>query len=288
MGKEFYVYIHTRNDTDLPFYVGNGAKRRAWSKHSRGRRWKFISEKHGFSVIILKDRMSERCALALEMIVIRQLRSDGYDLVNVTDGGDGVRGLMSKLRKPVCCSNGMEFESVNYAARWAGVTASKISAACRGHRKTSAGYSWWFRGSDPVEYECPKDRMMSSGRKPISCSNGMCFDSATEAARWLLSTGVSSDVSNISMCANGKINSAYGYSWWFTGNEEKEYISRYERSSISLGEPVIRSDGKIFSSAQDASRYMQKNGYPKADGWSIRQCCKGKQKTAYGYTWSLA
>ena len=80
MGNQFYVYIHTRNDTGLPFYVGKGVKKRAWSKHSRGRRWKFIVEKHGFSVVIVKDKMSERCALALEMIAIRQLRSDGYDL----------------------------------------------------------------------------------------------------------------------------------------------------------------------------------------------------------------
>jgi len=288
MPKEFYVYVHKRNDTGMPFYVGKGHAKRAGSKHSRSDRWRYIVDKHGFTYEIVKDGMSECCAFSYERIVIHKLRCMGNDIINVTDGGGGIRGAKLKSRKPVACSNGMEFESVDIAASWANISASKISSVCNGKRKTAGGFSWWFKGSDEIEYSCPRERISRSRAKPLECSNGMSFDSALHAIDWLSDMGIKADRANISMAANGKINSAYGFAWWFTGDEKKEYKSRSQLMSKSIGIPVVRSDGLYFDCAQSASRHMRNEGFLKADGYPISLCCKGKQGKAYGYNWTYA
>lgn len=90
---EFYVYVHRRADTGGVFYVGKGQGSRAHSHADRNRHWRHIVEKHGRTVHILADKLTEEEAFQQEIEVIAAHRSAGVALVNMTNGGEGVSGL---------------------------------------------------------------------------------------------------------------------------------------------------------------------------------------------------
>lgn len=105
---DYYVYEHIRNDNNTVFYVGKGHKDRAY-KSKRNEHHNRIAEKYGFTVNIVKDRLSEEEGYNLEReiiydyvfnkgygIDIEGLRKPNspYQLVNHTLGGDGSYGMV--------------------------------------------------------------------------------------------------------------------------------------------------------------------------------------------------
>lgn len=96
---KFYVYEHWRPDTNCCFYVGKGHGDRAFRLNKRNRHHRHITRKLselGLSVEvrIISDRMSEPDALAFEIERIKFWREAQGFLTNITDGGDGVSGLV--------------------------------------------------------------------------------------------------------------------------------------------------------------------------------------------------
>lgn len=94
----WYVYIHVRLDTNEVFYVGIGKKknyRRVNSKWNRNNFWRRVVSKTDFeSYIILDNLNSENAELKeIELIQFYGRRDKGLGtLVNLTDGGFGVKG----------------------------------------------------------------------------------------------------------------------------------------------------------------------------------------------------
>lgn len=90
----FYVYIHRRLSDNKPFYVGKGKGKRAWQINPARRNsyWKRVKEKHGVKVEIYKDCLRDDEALKEEVKLITSLREQGFELTNLTDGGDGASG----------------------------------------------------------------------------------------------------------------------------------------------------------------------------------------------------
>ena len=86
----YYIYVHFCKDNGDPFYVGKGKGKRAFEKGSRrGEHWKRVAEKHGYTVGFALENVPEKEALSLEEFLIAQFRSEGFILVNHTDGGEG-------------------------------------------------------------------------------------------------------------------------------------------------------------------------------------------------------
>ena len=96
MTDQFYVYIHTRNDTGEPFYVGKGKGRRAFTKSPTGRsvHCHRVVKKHGRTVVIAERFESESDAHSLERYLIASYAAIGHRLVNSTDGGEGTSGYV--------------------------------------------------------------------------------------------------------------------------------------------------------------------------------------------------
>jgi hypothetical protein len=91
----FYVYLHTNPTTGKPFYVGKGKGSRAYSLKGRNKFWHNIVAKHGKEVQIIHEGLSEQDAhkMETELILLYGRRDIGTgDLVNLTDGGEGVHG----------------------------------------------------------------------------------------------------------------------------------------------------------------------------------------------------
>lgn len=88
----FYVYHHIRKDTNEVFYVGKGKEGRAFSKSNRNKHWHNINNKCGFTIDIISEGLSEDEAFDLEKQEIARLSESGCELVNLTEGGEGVSG----------------------------------------------------------------------------------------------------------------------------------------------------------------------------------------------------
>lgn len=92
----FYVYAHCKPHSNLPFYIGKGRGKRAYTKEGRNAFWKRLVNKHGFRVEILFENLQEEHALLMESAFINMYgrRNVGTGiLVNLTDGGEGMSGL---------------------------------------------------------------------------------------------------------------------------------------------------------------------------------------------------
>lgn len=110
MDKPFFVYRHIRLDNNQPFYIGIGKKpkkyntfereyRRAFDKNSRNRFWKFITDKSEYRVEIVfeTDSHEEVKEKEIEFIKLYGRRNLGKGtLTNLTDGGDGTKGVKFK------------------------------------------------------------------------------------------------------------------------------------------------------------------------------------------------
>lgn len=94
----FYVYEHWRLDRNECFYVGKGSGKRAYvlkgrNPHHRGIVNKLERIGSAFEVRIVRSGLSEEEAFQLEKERIVFWKSDGADLSNLTDGGEGISGF---------------------------------------------------------------------------------------------------------------------------------------------------------------------------------------------------
>jgi len=90
----FYTYMHQRNDTNEIFYIGKGKKDRLDWKYGRNKHWSNIANKHGFTATILAEWEDEESAFEHEKLLISCMKDIDIKLVNATNGGDGIRGLV--------------------------------------------------------------------------------------------------------------------------------------------------------------------------------------------------
>ena len=91
MEDKYYVYEWIRLDTNEPFYVGKGHGSRCYKlSRCNNKHFNNIVKSIPVAVNILHDNLNEQMAFDLEVWYIREYRDIiGYDLVNITDGGEG-------------------------------------------------------------------------------------------------------------------------------------------------------------------------------------------------------
>jgi hypothetical protein len=83
------VYFHIRPDTNKVFYIGIGLKRRAYNFNQRNQRWDRVVNKAGGCIVeLVATCLSNEDALELERFLIDEYKNLGYDLTNLSDGGE--------------------------------------------------------------------------------------------------------------------------------------------------------------------------------------------------------
>ena len=91
--NDSYMYVHLEADSGEPFYVGIGyTHTRPWEKSNRTGKHKNRANKHGNRQELIIDEIHWENAKWWEVRWIKALREAGYNLVNLTDGGDGTKG----------------------------------------------------------------------------------------------------------------------------------------------------------------------------------------------------
>lgn len=264
--KNYCVYVHKKKSDGSIFYVGKSrGHKRANSKSNRTEYWKRIEKKHGRTVVIVCDNMSNETACELESFLISLIGRN--NLVNLTDGGEGTpgrvvskktRALVSmknkgkvpsshtlrkaaeKNNKPIGTVCGMRFESMTEAARWIRPNSPKsakvnISSCCRGKAGQTKAYGIEFRFIVDGEIYLANHEK----KHVIFNSCGMSFCSPKTAGEWCASKGLAPSASiatsNIVSAMHGRLNSAYGCAWWRIGEEPKKYIKPSIRRAYTMG-----------------------------------------------------
>jgi hypothetical protein len=121
----FYVYEHLRQDTNAVFYVGKGSGARCSTSQGRNGWWQGIAKKHGYTARIRLTVASEELAYLAEQELIDQYRRLGCQLVNMTDGGEGMTG--HKMAPEVV---------ERRAAKQRGIARPQTSAKMKGKQKS--------------------------------------------------------------------------------------------------------------------------------------------------------
>lgn len=90
----FYTYLHRRESDNQPFYIGQGtiARKRAYSNENRNAHWHNTVKKHGLKVEIVAEWKTHDEVIEHEKFLIACFRDMGHQLVNMTDGGEGMTG----------------------------------------------------------------------------------------------------------------------------------------------------------------------------------------------------
>lgn len=93
-----YVYVHLEKDTQKIFYIGLGKTAgRPWDLNDRSEDHKNRVIEHGVDVQIITNSIHNWYIAAWwESWWIAACRAAGFDLVNLTNGGEGCRGLSEK------------------------------------------------------------------------------------------------------------------------------------------------------------------------------------------------
>lgn len=261
-----YVYIHYMLDNDLPFYVGKGKDRRAFSVN-RNKFWKYRASKHGVRVEICQEGLTTDDAFLLEMWLIAKLRHEGFDLCNMTDGGEGRLGFESEKRRPVFCSNGLEFTHAESAAEWLrsegndGATSKIVSANTLGRKISIYGYSFSHEGVPPQPEFTGRDAQSFGARKSgikVYSSDGMSYESAIRAAE---SLGGRCGDKILSACRGDRLT-AYGLTWSLSEDGPfPEYLSPIDRSNMAKWRRVRNDAGDEFDSFNSATEWLSlRNG----------------------------
>jgi hypothetical protein len=86
--KKSYVYGHYKADTGELFYIGKGIANRAWEIYGRNPYWKNVVNKHGYTIQILYDNLSEQEAFEKEKELIDEVGLE--NLTNIVSGGKGM------------------------------------------------------------------------------------------------------------------------------------------------------------------------------------------------------
>lgn len=90
--RKFYVYVHMKATDDAVFYVGKGCGSRYKKTQGRNQYWQRVVAKYGFVAEIVKSNLTFEEANTVEIELIKQLREQGCELCNLTDGGEGTKG----------------------------------------------------------------------------------------------------------------------------------------------------------------------------------------------------
>ncbi len=150
--RRWYIYRHLRVDNGNPFYIGKGCFRknrrtsfeRAFATNNRNPFWKHtVSNAGGFDVEIMMHDLTEKEANNKEVEFIKlygRSNKSGGTLCNLTDGGDGWKGVILSEEECRRRSERVRGEKhPNWGKHRSPETLLKMSLAKRGNRNVVFG-----------------------------------------------------------------------------------------------------------------------------------------------------
>jgi hypothetical protein len=234
MRTDFLVYTHARPDTKEIFYVGKGTCKRIRSKANRNNYWhNIVNKSKGFDSKILAGNLTEEEALNFEVLIISKMKQAGFNLCNLTNGGDGVSGYkrtvesrlaQSKRQKgkpsknkgiPLTEEHKQKLRVAKLGKKQSPEHIAKAVAARKGrkyseeHRKA---ISKALTGK-----KIPREIVLKNCKPVLCLTNNIRYESVSQAAEQL-----NLHSSNISRCCKGVFKQTMGYSFEYATSPAKE------------------------------------------------------------------
>lgn len=250
--QDFYVYLHCKATTGEVFYVGKGTGRRAWQATNRNRQWSNIVRRHGLTIEIVISGLQEWAAHEIErdLIALHGRRDLGHGpLVNFTDGGDGVSGWVPKPE-----------------------TLEKMAAANR--EKYRSDPEWREKKAEIMRAMAadPEWQAKNAAAARARAANQE-WRAKNAAARLALAADPVWRAKNAERCRSLAAN--------------PEWLAKVSAANRKSGARPIKcvETGQKFDAIVDAVDWLRSNGVPRPADSVISATARGRQKTAYGYTW---
>ena len=279
MNDKFYVYEYIRCDKMEPFYIGKGSSNRYLDLSKRNEYFKKILQKTKVLVSILHDGLTEEQAFGIEAWYIHEYKYIyGYNLCNVSDGGDGISGVKRSLetREKISKAN----KGKRLGCKLSDETKRKMSISRTGQKRseeTKAKMSIASTGR-----VMPKGSDSKNSKEVVCINTGEVFGSMVEASN---KTGTIDRM--ISQCCRGKRKSTtssdgikmywmYKSEYDLKSSEEIENILKEKTKNKVIKKIICLNDNKTFDTITEASRFY--NVFMQ----NISACCKGKIKSIKG------
>jgi hypothetical protein len=170
---KFYVYGHFLLTGEV-FYIGKGKGGRAYKRADRNPRWNNKVKKHGgFRVVILQDILSEELAFEVEKSFIKNIGRK--NLVNMTDGGEGVSGWIpsEETRKKIGDGNRgktvSEDTKINHSNKLKGNTHRRGKQASDETREKICN---GIKHNNPNKFGCVGIRIRKNGKFSANIKTG--------------------------------------------------------------------------------------------------------------------
>lgn len=279
MDNGFYVYEYIRTDKMEPFYIGKGSGNRYLDINKRNEYFKMILSKTKVLVNILHEGLTEEEAFGIECWYINEYKYVyGYNLCNVSDGGDGVKGIKRSLstREKISIAN----KGKRLGVKLSEETKTKMSIARKGQKRseeTKAKMSIASTGR-----VMPKGSDSKNSKRVVCLNTGEVFGSMIEASN---KTGITDRM--ISQCCRGKrksTTSSDGVKMYWV--YESDYNLKTKDEIIDILEDKFKNkvhkkviclnDNNVFNTITEASKFYN------VFGQNISACCKGKIKSIKG------
>jgi len=231
VGNIFYVYLHVKKTNGDVFYVGKGKEGRDKSRSGRSAHWRNIVAKHDYEIIRIAEGLSEDDSYLLETDTILKMRTEGASICNIASGGNG--GLsgtsLSKEHKE-------KLRKAKLGKRQLPDHARKSATAKIGKKQPRRAV----------------DFVISKKMKPVINSSGEIFESTVSASKAVSKRlGIKASQGNISMCATGGRNNAYGLTWSY----ETSSVPKF-RPTTSPSKKTVCSNGMRFLSVKKAREWV--------------------------------
>jgi hypothetical protein len=191
---EYCVYLHIKEATGEPFYVGRGKGNRAFSKYGRSNHWHNVVNKYGFDVIILEHNLTIDEANQRETYWIKRIGRNDLKLgplVNFTDGGEGTSGriiskeLSLKLSKPRT-KEWKDKISKSTKIRMQNLSNSEIERLKNiGFKKGNVPFNKGIKHSSETKYKMSHSKIGNSFRAKEIIIDGVLYKSIKEASDFL-------------------------------------------------------------------------------------------------------
>lgn len=187
-------------------------------------------------------------------------------------------------------------KSMEFIRRWdsaieasvvIGVSASIIAACCREKEQSAGGFVWRYEFPELIKH--PKGHTNPETYNPVDqyCISGEFIKTYNNIEDASLITGI--DRSTISKCCKNKQRKSGGFIWRYHGEkltqEHIEWCNSTGKENVRKAIIQYSISGEFIKMWESTNAITKEMRYNNS---AIIRCCKGDQKTSYGFIWRYA